>query len=129
MHLLPQPEARNGGASPDDRREREVVGPKGAHLPVEAKKLPVEPMVREAPDGNVQVIHLGAAAVEPGEHRRCRSGLTEEEVPLDGARDDGGVLPERARDGEPRVELAEAFRRTGGAQEPGDSVDSWWNRA
>lgn len=87
-------------------------------------------MVREAPDGNAQVIHLGAAAaVESGEHRRRRRGLTEEEVPLDGARDEGGVLPERARDGEPRVELAEAFRRTGGAQEPGDSVDSWRDRA
>jgi len=54
MHLPPQSKARHSRASLDDRRESEVVGPKATQLPVKIKKLSVEPMVREATDGEIQ---------------------------------------------------------------------------
>lgn len=74
-------------------------------------------MVGEAPDGEIQRVHRGAAAVGSGEHRRRGRGPAEGEVPVDHGRDDGGIPGDRARDGEQRVELAEAFQRTGGVQE------------
>lgn len=82
------------------------------------KKLPVEAMVREAPDREIQWVHSGAAAVGFGKQQRRRRGLPKINIPLDKTCDDECVL-DRTRDGEMRVQLPEAFQRIGVAQEPG----------
>lgn len=121
VHLPPQPKAADGRARLDDRREREVVGAaEGARAPVEVEELAVEAVRREAADGEVQRVHGGAGAVGSGEQRRRGARDGEGEVAFDEGRDGGGVPGDRARDGQQRVQPAEAFGRTGGVQEVGE---------